>query len=199
LVGPLQASPARTTEPEETVTLIPMGAARLRIAAFPTATTGAEGHVWTPPSKPKPSLYKASASHCNDNDTVEALGDGLEPNSSNDQTIPRMTWWDHKGTTEWVEYDFGRARRVSSVSVYWFDDTGTGQCRVPRNWRVLYRDEDQWKEVSNPKPTPVARNRYNQLNFDPVQASGLRLEVQLQPGFSGGILEWRCGMEGAGQ
>ncbi|MGX1247638.1 hypothetical protein RKD48_000149 [Streptomyces ambofaciens] len=30
----------------ETVTLIPMGAARLRVCAFPTATE--DGHVWTP-------------------------------------------------------------------------------------------------------------------------------------------------------
>ena len=44
LVGPLQASPARTEEPIETVTLIPMGAARLRIATFPTTTSGSEGH-----------------------------------------------------------------------------------------------------------------------------------------------------------
>jgi hypothetical protein len=36
LVGPLPDSPARSGEPTETITLIPMGCARLRIAAFPT-------------------------------------------------------------------------------------------------------------------------------------------------------------------
>jgi hypothetical protein len=36
LVGPLPDSPARSGEPVETITLIPMGCARLRIAAFPT-------------------------------------------------------------------------------------------------------------------------------------------------------------------
>lgn len=41
LVGSLPASPVTTTEPEETVTLIPMGAARLRITSFPTATSPA--------------------------------------------------------------------------------------------------------------------------------------------------------------
>jgi len=46
LVGLLQASPARSDEPEETVTLIPMGAARLRIASFPTIGSGPEAHEW---------------------------------------------------------------------------------------------------------------------------------------------------------
>jgi hypothetical protein len=46
LVETLQASPAISNEPEETVTLIPMGCARLRISAFPTIGTGPEAHEW---------------------------------------------------------------------------------------------------------------------------------------------------------
>ncbi|MGX1226725.1 RICIN domain-containing protein [Streptomyces ambofaciens] len=46
VVAPLQPSPARSDAPVETVTLIPMGAARLRVCVFPTATE--DGHVWTP-------------------------------------------------------------------------------------------------------------------------------------------------------
>lgn len=41
VVAPLQASPARSTEPVEEVTLVPMGAARLRITSFPTASPDA--------------------------------------------------------------------------------------------------------------------------------------------------------------
>ncbi|KQX91633.1 beta-L-arabinofuranosidase domain-containing protein [Streptomyces clavifer] len=37
VVAPLQESPARSEEPVEEVTLVPMGAARLRITSFPTA------------------------------------------------------------------------------------------------------------------------------------------------------------------
>ncbi len=42
VVMPLQDSPARSTEPVEEVTLVPMGAARLRITSFPTAAPDAE-------------------------------------------------------------------------------------------------------------------------------------------------------------
>jgi hypothetical protein len=54
LVGLLQQSPARSDEPTETVTLIPMGAARLRISAFPTIGRGPDAHQWVaPPQKDK--------------------------------------------------------------------------------------------------------------------------------------------------
>ena len=49
LVGELQQSPALTTEPVEAVKLIPMGAARLRISAFPVAEDSPEGHEWIVP------------------------------------------------------------------------------------------------------------------------------------------------------
>ena len=46
LCAVLQPSPARSEQPVENVTLIPMGAARLRISAFPTIGTGSDAHQW---------------------------------------------------------------------------------------------------------------------------------------------------------
>ncbi|GGK82638.1 hypothetical protein GCM10012284_15800 [Mangrovihabitans endophyticus] len=45
IVTPLQDSPTPSAEPEETVTLLPMGAARLRITAFPRI---GDGRPWVP-------------------------------------------------------------------------------------------------------------------------------------------------------
>ena len=50
LVGKIQLSPAKTDEPVETVTLIPMGCARLRISAFPSVLADGTGHKWHPPA-----------------------------------------------------------------------------------------------------------------------------------------------------
>ena len=46
LCGVLTTSPVRSTEPVKEVTLIPMGAARLRISAFPVIGTGGDAHDW---------------------------------------------------------------------------------------------------------------------------------------------------------
>ena len=194
LVGALQPSPAKSAEPVEEITLIPMGCARLRISAFPTIGSGADAHPWKEPPRPKPSL-PASASHCWSGDTVDALSDGLLPESSNDQSMPRFTWWPRKGGTEWVQYDFSKPREVSECGVYWFDDVPGGGCRTPESWRLLYKDGEDWKPVSNASAYGTARDRFNTVTFDSVQTEALRIEVQLQEGFSGGILEWMLDRE----
>ncbi len=190
LVGNLQTSPAKSSEPEETVTLVPMGCARLRIASIPTVSTGPNAHEWVYREPPLASHYF---------DNVCALNDGKLPSSSNDHTIPRFTWWDHKGTTEWVQYTFETPRAVSAAAVYWFDDTGQGECRVPARWRILYQvparamtGEGEWQAVELVGGGyGVAADRFNEVRFKPVTTRGLRLEVQLQDQYSGGILEWR--------
>jgi hypothetical protein len=187
LVGKLQPSPAESSESTENVTLIPMGCARLRISAFPTVVSGAGAHEWKEPPKSLP----ATASHCWSGDSVAALSDKLVPRSSNDHSIQRMTWWPNKGTTEWVQYDFRKPRKISGASVYWFDDTGTGGCRIPRSWRLQYRKGNRWAEVDAVGSYGVEKDTFNSVRFEPVQTTALRLEVQLKAEFSAGILEWR--------
>ena len=132
LVREVQQSPVRTTEPEETITLIPLGAARLRISAFPVAGAGPDAHVWTTPTN-----SPITASHCFESDTVEAVNDGIVPRNSADRENARFTWWPHRGTSEWLQWTFGKARAVGKVEVYWFDDTGSGS--MPRARRVPAR------------------------------------------------------------
>jgi DUF1680 family protein len=48
-VNPLQPSPVKSDEPVETVTLIPMGAARLRVSSFPVIGAGEGAHEWKKP------------------------------------------------------------------------------------------------------------------------------------------------------
>jgi len=191
LCSVLQDSPVLSQQPLETVSLVPMGAARLRISAFPVIGDGPSTHRWTAPRKPKPSPYEITASHSFSGDSLNALADELEPSSSNDHGIPRFTWWDHRGTTEWVQYELPHEQSVSSVEVYWFDDTGRGECRVPKSWRLLYREGAEWKPVPDATIPAATRNQWNRASFPSLTVSALRLEAQLQKGFSGGILEWR--------
>jgi hypothetical protein len=186
LIGKLQPSPVKSDQPIERVTLIPMGAARLRVSSFPLIGEGPDARDWTVPKAPP-----VTASHCFENDSVEALIDGQEPNNSNDRNIPRFTWWPRRGTSEWVQQDFPTARQVSSAEVYWFDDTGTGSCRVPSSWKLYYKAGDRWKEVENPAGYGTAKDQFNRVTFSAIQTRALKIEAQLQTNFSAGILEWK--------
>jgi len=120
----------------------------------------------------------------------EAINDQMEPQSSIDHEVPFFHWWNHKGTTEWVQYDFQQPEEVSTVEVYWFDDTGIGECRIPQSWKILYKLGDEWKPVYTEDQYGVEKDKFNKVVFETVKTTALRLEIQSQPDFAGGIHEW---------
>lgn len=186
LIAEVQPSPVRSDQPEETITLIPMGCARLRLSAFPVIGDGPAAHDWTLPPEPK-----IRASWVHGGDTVDAVHDGIVPQNSGDQSIPRFTWWDRRGSEEWIESRFDAPREVQAVAVYWFDDTGRGSCRVPRTWHLEARVGEQWRPVTAEGAYGVAKDTFNRVAFQPLTTDRLRIVVQLGEGVSGGILEWR--------
>ncbi|MHC4323996.1 MAG: hypothetical protein ACYSUX_06965, partial [Planctomycetota bacterium] len=64
-----------------------------------------------------------------------------------------------------------------------------------KSWRILYKDGNNWKQVSNSGSYGIEKDKFNNVSFRPVNTSALRLEVQLRQEFSGGILEWRVDTE----
>ncbi len=193
--GRLSPSPVKVDQiSPQPITLIPYGCTTLRITEFPVLTADDDTPDAAPwvDSTPR-RLYEAAASHCWSGDHVEAIADGLEPESSADTTIPRLTFWDHRGTDEWLEARFEQPRSVDAVAVYWFDDTGFGRCRVPASWELFYRDGDDWKPVPQPESAyGVAKDQFNTVLFQAVKTTGLRIQLKLQDDFSAGVLEWRA-------
>ena len=121
--------------------------------------------------------------------SARPINDGERPASSDDATA-YFDWWPQRGGTAWVEYALPEVATLSQASVYWFDDTGRGQVRVPASWTLQYRDGDTWRPVEPTTPYRTERDRDNVVTFVPVRTSGLRLELVMQPGFSAGIQEW---------
>ena len=120
-----------------------------------------------------------------------AINDQMEPASSNDAENSFFHWWPRKGTEEWVEYAFAAPATVSESEVYWFDDTGTGECRLPASWQLFFKDGDDWKPVETSESYGVAKDKFNKISFKPVTTTGMKLEVKLQPHWSAGIQEWK--------
>jgi len=121
----------------------------------------------------------------------EAVNDQMEPRNSIDHDVPFFHWWPHKGTTEWIQYDFPEAAEVSTVEVYWFDDTGIGECRLPASWRVLYLENGVWKPVWTEGTYGVEKDAWNRVVFETVRTRSVRLEIVSREDWAGGIHEWR--------
>jgi DUF1680 family protein len=132
-------------------------------------------------------IANASFVHSN----LDSIMEKQDPNSSDDTSAGVFDWWNHRNRTEWLQYDFEKPRAISETQVYWFDDTGHGECRLPKSWRLLYRDGDDWKPVENASEYGVQKDQYNRVTFNPVTTNALRMEVQLPEKFSAGVLRWR--------
>jgi DUF1680 family protein len=139
---------------------------------------------------PLPTIASQSRVTASGSGTVIGVNDLWEPSASNDQSHPVLHWWPAKGTAEWVQYDFAEPETISSAEVYWFDDTGEGEVRLPQSWRVLYKDGDAWKPMAA-GPYNVAKDKYCSVSFQPVRTSAIRLEIQARKDFSIGVLEWK--------
>ena len=125
--------------------------------------------------------------------TLDATNQASKPKNSGDQTVPRATWWSHKGTSEWFEYAFAKPRKLSSASVYWFDDRNIGGgCRVPASWKLTYFDDaaNKWVDVKTSDAYGVEMDKDNAVTFEEIETSKVRIEAKLQDDFSGGILNW---------
>lgn len=131
-----------------------------------------------------------TASHCWTGDTIAAVNDQVMAEASDDDSIPRFTWWDHRGTSEWLQVELAKPSELRSVEVYWWDERRVNRhCRVPATWRVLHQVDGTWKPIAGQSEGPVELDQFNKISFPPTTVQKLRLEVQLQPNWSAGILE----------
>ena len=122
---------------------------------------------------------------------VMALNDQILPETSHDAGVPRFVWFGRKGTSEWVQYDFSEPKQISSVQIYWaLEEDDENPCKLPKSWRVFYRDGENWKEVSASAGYPLKADQENEVAFAPITTSALRIEAQLQEGAAAGIFEW---------
>ena len=123
--------------------------------------------------------------------SISAINDGLLPKDENDRTLPYYHWWPKEGTTEWISYDFSNEKTVSRSTVYWFDDSPWGGCRVPKSWIIYYKDHaGEWKLVENASPYGVEKGIGNEVVFKPVTTKAVKLQVKLAEKNAAGIFEW---------
>ena len=61
---------------------------------------------------------------------------------------------------------------------------------MPVSARLLYKSGDEWKFVPGGE-IAVKPDTLNRASFAPITTTALRVDTQLQPQFSAGILEWQ--------
>jgi DUF1680 family protein len=160
-----------------------------------------EMRVWLPTAPPAPApargperAARVSLSFVSGYCQPRGINDGIEPQSSSQQPTALCHWWPHKGGEEWAQYTWTKPITTSGAKVYWFDDTGRGECRPPVSWKILYRDGSDWKPVvlaDAQAGYAVRKDQWCEVRFAPVTTTELRLVFEMQPNWSVGIHEWK--------
>ncbi len=150
-------------------------------------------HLRTVPAVAQPTLAALSVVGASEgaNGDLKNIADQFPVKNSADAESSRVHWWPRLGTTEWLQYDFGKPEQVGTARVFWLDDEATGGgCRVPKSWRILYLENGVWKPVYAPGGYTAVKDYWNEVQFEPVKTAALRLEMSWQEGASGGVHEW---------
>jgi hypothetical protein len=116
------------------------------------------------------------------------------PHDSNDQTIPRCTWWSHKSSQEWVQYEFAQAQTFWRSDIFWFNDRG--DCDFPQSFKIQYWNGSTFQDVALDADYANEADYWSEghattVRFTPVTTTRIRVLVQLKANKSGGLLEWR--------
>lgn len=117
------------------------------------------------------------------------IADQLEPKSSLDHSYPFFHWWPNKGTKEWIQIDFDKLEEISQMEIYWFDDTGIGECRIPVEWKLFYKESNNWRQVYTTDKYGTDKDKFNTITFETVRTNSLKIEIQSAENCAGGIHE----------
>ena len=153
--------------------------------------------VWLPqdlrstsPSMPETVASKSKVTASIRSRSISAINDRLVPAHENDRSVPYFHWWPKEGGTEWIVYEFAEESTVSGANVIWFDDQPWGGCKVPAAWRIYYKAADgSWAEVQNPTRYTCNKGVDNEVLFDAVKTTAVKLEIDQPEGKSCGLFE----------
>ncbi len=154
--------------------------------------------VWLPqelraatPVMPATLASKSTINASHKVSSIAAINDRLTPRDENDNNIPYYNWFPKKGGMEYIEYTFPQATPVQSATVWWFDDAPWGGCRVPEEWRILYKAYDgTWRPVEGADHYTCKKGVANTVQFKTVITPAIRLEVFQPTDASCGVYEW---------
>jgi uncharacterized protein len=117
---------------------------------------------------------------------LEAMNDGLTPTDS-------ISWRPRSNrrrdnSAQWVEYRWEQPVKTDKTDIFLWDYHGV--IPLPGSYVVKYLDGDVFREVSNPSGFTLNNGALNTIEFDEIETTALRLEVDSATFLPANTVEW---------
>lgn len=153
--------------------------------------------VFDPNALPKESIFtQLTASYTSKLDTVNAIGDGKEPEWSSGNKVPRWTSRGQNGKPQWVEAQFEGTKAIRSIGVFWMQDNF--DVKFPKSWTIEVSRDGQWVpfELYTTDRYDTRANQYNVVHpAAPLKCDAIRIKMTPQEEAAVGILELQVTFE----
>ena len=147
--------------------------------------------VFDPHALPKESVFnELMASYTCELDTVNAIGDGKEPEWSSGNKVPRWTSRGQNGNDQWIIARFNTTKDIRSVGIFWMQDQF--DVKFPKQWTLEVEQDGQWKpfKLYTTDRYDTRANQYNVVHpASPLQCNAIRINMSPQQDSAVGILE----------
>ena len=122
--------------------------------------------IHDPLALPKESIFKnLTASHTSKSDTVNAIGDRVEPRWSSGNKTPRWTSRGQEGKPQTITGEFHGTKQIRSIGVYWMDHY-QHPVKFPKEWKVETRKDGKWEpfQLYTTDRYDTRANQYNVIH-----------------------------------
>ena len=154
--------------------------------------------VHDPLSLPKESIFKSlAATHTSKLDTVNAIGDGVEPRWSSGNKTPRWSSRGQEGKPQTITGEFHGPKKIRSIGVYWMDHY-QHPVKFPKEWTLETRQGGQWKpfQLYTTDRYDTRANQYNVVHpAAPLTCDAIRIHATPREDYAIGILEVQVAFE----
>lgn len=140
-------------------------------------------------------LAKATTSYVSPWESIAGVNDGYIPYTSASIGKPedevQYGNWADPAESHWLLYTWDRPVKLSQSSIYFYDDGGG--VKVPADYSLEYWDQasNEFKPVTGLSGKAMNKDRFNDVSFDEITTTKLRLHLIRQSGAWTGVKEWR--------
>ena len=129
--------------------------------------------------------------------TASFTGSGASTGSAIDGFPTNEPFWGAGGSPnaqDWYEVNFGTARTVNEVRLYFKDSRPASTTyRPPSSYNIQYLSGSTWTTVGNQTKSPAAPvGNYNRVQFTPVSTQRIRVLMTNASGAKSGLTEFKA-------